>query len=282
MVAKSLFPFEKIVLSDEICGPSAITQGTCDSQIKSPDSLRIIQHEYCGEFDDDICRASPVSVSSVLDREHALKKIGRIPFCEVDCDVETRTVLEKKVRFRMDEDGNIDEELCLHSFPDYKLTPKVIQECWYSKEDRLRSKFQIYKFCQEHETSFADYQEYYDAMLTSLAFLAQSDDDHEDSTYLTDDVLQAMTFLVGGETRGIERSMQFHMSLPRISTKTNVQAVLRTQTLLRELGSSKCDANEMEELIADQSMVNSQRGVRWAKMIAQGDAIDAWLYLASP
>lgn len=291
MIAKDLISVEKIVLSDEICGPSSKILNKRGSRRDSIDLRHhLIEQEYCNESDDERNGASPVSVTAVLDRKQVLKKIGQIPYCEVDCAVDPLSVVSnhshycptKKVRFLLDEDGNIDEELSLYSFPDFKLTPKMIQECWYSKEDRLRSKFQIHKFCREHETSFSNHQEYHNAMSAAIAFLTESDDDHEDSTYLTDDVLHAMTFLAGGETRGMERSMQFHMSFPRISTKTNVHAVLRTQTLLRELGSDKYDVHEVEELIADQCMANSQLGVRWAKMMAQGDAIDAWLHLASP
>jgi hypothetical protein len=291
MIAKNLNSVENIVLNDEICGPSTMIRKKCGSRGESMDLLHhSIKHENSTEFDDEIRRASPVSVTAVLNREHIFKKIGQIPYCEVDCGLATKSatsnhhdcIAKKKVRFLLGEDGNIDEELSLYSFPDFKLTPKMIQECWYSKEDRLRSKFQIHQFCREHETSFPDYQEYHDAMSTAISFLDLCEDDHEDSTYLTDEVLQAMTFLASGETRGMERSMQFHMSLPRISTKTNVHAVLRTQTLLRELGSEKYDTNEVEELIADQCMINSLLGVRWAKMIAQGDAIESWLHLASP
>jgi hypothetical protein len=289
MIAKNLPSIEK-VLNYEICGLSDVIR----RRGSRTESIALLhppnRHEYCNEFDDEISQASPVSVTAVLDRDHVLKKIGHIPYCEVGCDVDTESTIssktdsfpKKKVRFLLDEDDNIDEGLSLYNLTDFKLTPKMIQECWYSKDDRLRAKFQMHKFCREHETSFSDHQEYQNAMSIALAFLAQSEDDHEDFTYLTDDVLHAMTLLASGETRGMERSLQFHMALPRISTKTNVHAVLRTQTLLRELGSDKYDKIEVEELIAVQCTVNSQLGVRWAKMIAQGDAIDTWLHLSSP
>ena len=281
MIATDSISIGSIVLSNEICGPSNALRKKYGSQIESIERLK--------DFEEEKIRASPVSVTAVLDREQALKKISQIPYYDDDSEIHepnsspklSKRNQKKKVRFLLDEDGNIEEGLSLYSFPDFKLTPKMIQECWYSKEDRLRSKFQIHKFCREFATSLEDHQAYFDAMSTAISFLAHSDDEHEDSTYLTDDALQAMTFLVSGETRGMERSMQFHMSLPRISTKTNVQAVLRTQTLLRELGSDKYDLDEVEELIADQCIMNSQLGVRWAKMVAQGDAVDAWLHLVS-
>jgi hypothetical protein len=253
-------------------------------EISTSFSPTCLQTKYQnGILDDDaINRASPVSVTSVFDNEQALQTIPIIPYPEDDSDFDqlhTCTSLlashkTKKVRFLLDDDGNIDEGLSLYSFPTYKLTPKLIQECWYHKEDRLRSKFLIQKQCREFETSPSEHMEYRDAMVTAITFLVECDDEHEDPTHLTGDVLEAIAVIARGETRGTERSMQFHMSLPRISTKTNVHAVLRTQALLRELDATKYDANEVEELIADQCVVNSQLGIRWAKIMAQGDAID--------
>jgi hypothetical protein len=231
------------------------------------------------------CRSSPVSVANVFDDDYFLQSMSSLPYSECDDEFddaidhaiahERNAPHKKRVRFQVDEDGDIDEGVCLYSFPDYKLTPKLIKECWYRKEDRVQSKLEIQRRSSEHRTSISNSDEYREAMVAAIAFLVRCDDDAEDETQLSNEVLNAMTIIVQADTRGMERPLQFHMGLPRISTKTNVHAVLQTQTLIRELDSSNYDEFEVEELIADQCMNQSQYGIRWAKMIAQGDAEDA-------
>jgi hypothetical protein len=225
------------------------------------------------------CQPSPVSVAKIFDDECLLNTIDNLPYNDYDDELDeffACTMKQKKrVRFQLDEDGNVEEDVCLYSFPDYKLTSKLVKECWYSKDDRIQAKAEIQKQCREHATSIPNVEEYHDAMVAAITYLVQSDDDAEDPIELSEDMMNAMTTIAQVETRGMERSLQFHMGIPRIGTKTNVHAVLRVQTLIRELDSSKYDEFEVEELIADQSIINSQYGIRWAKMIALGDAANA-------
>jgi hypothetical protein len=206
-----------------------------------------------------------------------LSTIDHLPYNDYDDEMDDffarASKQKKRVRFQLDEDGNIEEGVCLYSFPDYKLTQKLVKECWYSKDDRIQTKAEIQKQCKENATTVPNIEEYHDAMVTAITYLVQCDDDAEDPIELSDEMLNVMTTIAQCETRGMERSLQFHLGLPRIGTKTNVHAVLRVQTLIRELDSSKYDEFEVEELIADQSIINSQYGVRWAKMIAMGDAM---------
>ena len=225
------------------------------------------------------CQPSPVSVTNVFGDEYLLKTIDNLPYNDYDDEVDEffacTSKQKKHVRFQLDEDGNIEEGLCLYSFPDYKLTYKLVKECWYSKDDRIQTKAEIQKQCREHATSIPDIEQYHDAMVTAINCLVQCDDEAEDIIELSDDILDVMTTIAQCETRGMERSLQFHLGIPRICTKTNVHAVLRVQALIRELDSSSYGEFEVEELVADQSIINSQYGVRWAKMIALGDAVHA-------
>lgn len=226
---------------------------------------------------DGVCRLSPVSVTNAFGDESLIQSIDALPYHDYDEEMDdfffrNSSQSKKKVRFQMDEDGNIEEGVCLYSFPDYKLTHKLVKECWYAKDDRIQTKADIQKQCREHATSISNIKEYHDAMVNAITYLVQSGDDAEDPIELADDLLKAMTIIAQVETRGMERSLQFHMGIPRIGTKTNVHAVLRVQKLIRELDSSHYDEFEVEELIADQSIINSQYGARWAKMIALGDA----------
>ena len=228
------------------------------------------------------CQPSPVSVANIFGDECLLDTIDKLPYNDYDDDMDEffacASKQKKRVRFQLDDDGNIEEGVCLYSFPDYKLTYKLVKECWYSKDDRMQAKAEIQKQCRENATSIANIQEYHDAMVAAINYLVQSDDDAEDPIELNTDILNVMTTIAQGETRGMERSLQFHLGIPRIGTKTNVHAVLRVQTLIRELDSSKYDEFEVEELTADQSIINSQYGVRWAKMIALGDAAQVQKY----
>jgi hypothetical protein len=222
------------------------------------------------------CQPSPVSVANIFGDGCLLNTIDKLPYNDYDDEIDEFFACvskqKKRVRFQLDEDGNIEEGVCLYSFPDYKLTYKLVKECWYSKDDRVQAKAEIQKQCKENATTIPNIEEYHDAMVTAISYLVQCDDDAEDPMELNDEILNAMKTIAQGETRGMERSLQFHLGIPRIGTKTNVHAVLRVQTLIRELDSSKYDEFEVEELIADQSIINSQYGVRWAKMIALGDA----------
>ena len=228
------------------------------------------------------CQPSPVSVARIFDDECLLNTIDKLPYSDYDDGLDeffaSRSKQNKRVRFQVDDDGNIDEDVCLYSFPDYKLTSKLVKECWYCKGDRIDTKAEIQKQCREHATSIANVEEYHDAMVAAISYLVQCDDDAEDPIELSEEMLKAMTTIAQVETRGMERSLQFHMGIPRIGTKTNVHAVLRVQTLIRELDSSNYDEFEVEELIADQSIINSQYGIRWAKMIALGDVVNVRKY----
>ena len=229
------------------------------------------------------CQSSPVSVTKIFDDECIINTIDELPYGdnyddELDEFFACTSKQKKRVRFQLDEDGSIEEGVCLYSFPDYKLTAKLVKECWYSKADRVQTKAEIQTQCRENATSIPNIEEYHDAMVAAISYLVQSDDDAEDPVELSEEMLIAMTTIAQVETRGMERTLQFHMGIPRIGTKTNVHAVLRVQTLIRELDSSKYDEFEVEELIADQSFINSQYGVRWAKMIALGDAANVRKY----
>jgi hypothetical protein len=270
----------KMIAVDDINKLNEIELISCNTDFNPEKPLRYASSESLSKFTTDdnkensVCRSSPVSVANIFDDNSLLQAIDQLPYLDPDAEKDQTRKQEKRVRFLLDEYGEIDEGVCLYSFPDYKITSKLIKECWYKKEDRIQAKMELQEVCREYETSITNSTEYRDAMFKAITYLVQSDDDVEDPILPNDDMLQAMVTIVQGETRGMERSMQFHMGLPRISTKTNVHAVLRTQALIRELDTTKYDEGEVDELIADQCIMNSQYGVRWAKMIALGDAED--------
>jgi hypothetical protein len=258
---------------------STVTDATAEKPIRCSSFESLSKFTTSDDKEKSSCRSSPVSVANIFDDTLLLQSIDQLPYLDPETDdfdevfrIEHSGKQKKRVRFLLDEYGDIDEGVCLYSFPDYKLTSKLIKECWYKKEERIQAKLELQEACREHETTITNSIEYRDAMVKAITYLVQSDDDAEDTISLDPDLLQAMVTIVQSDTRGMERSMQFHMGLPRISTKTNIHAVLRIQALIRELDSTKYDEHEVDELIADQCLTNSQYGIRWAKMIAHGDA----------
>jgi hypothetical protein len=210
--------------------------------------------------------ASPTSVTAYVDKENA-KGIPSVPI-----DDETIS-LSKRVRFQVDEDGEIDEDICSLSFPEHILTPEDIKVCWYSRADRHQFKADIPLDCRECLASIPEYRK----AALKVCELASRDEYESMLNEYRDD----LRIVVDGQARGFERFLLYRLNIPRSTSKTNVSAVMMTQRLIRELTTATYTDEEVWILIAEQYRVNAQYATRWALLLAEGDAADARAYSAA-
>lgn len=207
--------------------------------------------------------ASPTSVTIFVDKETA-KNLPLLP-----CITETSSG-SKRVRFQVDENGEIDEDVSSRSFPMHALTPDDIKVCWYNRKERSQLKSNIPSECR---VCVLNHPEYCRAAMKVCAMASR-----REYASLLNDNLDALHVVVNGEARGLERYLFHRMNLPRKSCKTNVHAVLRTQKLIRELPAATYSDEAVATLIAEQYHVNAQYAKRWSLVLAEGDAIDARAY----
>jgi hypothetical protein len=204
--------------------------------------------------------ASPRSVTSFVDSATA-KCIPMLP------DMTKKNSVSKRVRFQVDDDGDIDEDVSIHSFPKHQLTAEDIRVCWYGREERKQLKGGIPSQCRDCIHNLPEYRR---AALKVCALASR----HEYASLL-DENRDALRILAHEQARGLERSLFARMNLPRKSSKNNVYAVLHTQRLIRELTTAVYTYDEVAMLISEQYNVNSQYAIRWALILAEADAADA-------
>ena len=177
---------------------------------------------------------------------------------------------KKSVRFLCDEDGAISEDVTLKSYPKHQLSQKDVTNLWWSRRDRRELKNSVPHHCVQIIHSFPQYRRAA-LQLCSLA----SRKDHMDLIANNAATRQALPLLTHGDVRGLERPLFYRLALPRRITKTHVQAVLRTQSLLRDMDGDFYSADEKAQLIADQYRENAQFAIRFAKILAIADAMEA-------
>ena len=207
--------------------------------------------------------ASPTSVTVFVDKETS-KGIPLLP------DITEAGPDSKRVRFQVDANGEIDEDVSIRSFPKHKLTPDDIKVCWYNRKERKQLKADIPWECRD---CVQNHPEYCRAAMKVCAIASRTE-----FASLLHDNRDALLVVVNGQARGLERYLFHRMNLPRKSCKTNVYAVLRTQKLIRELTTGTYSDDAVASLIAEQYHVNAQYAIRWSRVLAEGDAMDARAY----
>jgi hypothetical protein len=178
--------------------------------------------------------------------------------------VETNEVRPRRVRFQMNHDGEIDEQLGLPSFPTYELTPNLIKKCWYSKMERQAFKAEFPVKCRMLATV-----EYRRSAIKVAALASRSD---ALEILERDEVSQkALSVLVSPEARGMERAMMVLMMLPRKMMKAHSQNVVVLQNYQRNNGFT---IDEMSEALAEVAGASSSSCVRMACILARGDEFE--------
>lgn len=204
--------------------------------------------------------ASPTSVTNLIDKKTA-QHIPMLP------NVTKSISASKRVRFQVNKNGEIDEDISIRSFPKHQLTAEDVKVCWYGRQERRQLKSDIPLECLDCRHSLPKYR----GAALKVWVLASC----EEYSSLLQTSLDALKIIVDGKARGLERPMFARMNLPRRSSKPNVREVLHMQKFLQEIKSGTYSYDDASALIAEQSRFNSQNAVRWAQILAEGDAIDA-------
>jgi len=237
-----------------------------------------------------LMESSPKSVAGLfmLDDEESLDCLPSVPISDDESEdtysLETVDVSDdefaehwseepssttKKVHFLVDEDGDIDEDVSLKSYPKHQLSPQDIPKLWWSRQDRRECKASIPQQCREIMRDFPQYRR---AALKLCALASRKDyADLISSNAVTRDSLPLLT---RGSVRGLERPLFFRMALPRKASKSYVLAILRTQDLLKELEGDVYSDDDKAQLISDQYRENSQFAVRFAQILAVADEME--------
>lgn len=234
------------------------------------------------------CVHSPVGVTSFFDAVQQLSSIS----LEDDYDSELRTddylseplhadyydgiykdplPSKRRIRFKCHDDGEIDEDLSEHSFPDYELTPDIIDECWYTKKDRKANKAAIPGKCLRMINP-----QYRRATL-QLQNLAT----HKDCVQKIKQSVRcqaAVEVVSHPAVRGFEKVMASQMMMPRKPAKQYSRDILLLQEMLYDDLEIRTTDDIWDE-IADLHKMNSEQSVNWALMLAEGDAMYAHDYL---
>jgi hypothetical protein len=188
-----------------------------------------------------------------------------VDLCESDDEdmEETEQVWERRVRFQMNDDGEIDEQLGVPSFPTYELTPNLIKKCWYSRMERQGFKAEFPMKCR-----FLATLEYRRSAIKIAALASRSDALEvleRDQT-----VQKALSVLVDPEARGMERAMMVLMMLPRKMMKAHSQNIIILQNYQRR---NDFTIDEMAQALAEVATASSGSCVRMACILARGDEI---------
>lgn len=233
------------------------------------------------------CLPSPVSATAFFD---AVEDLGCISLSEdEDCDDEfdfavapfqeddfnesqqefykNQLTSKRRIRFKCDESGEIDEDLSEHSFPDYEITPELVEECWYSKKDRKNNKLAIPSKCRRMINP------QYRRATMQLGFLA---DQHDCLEQVKESVSSqaAIGIVTHPSARGFEKVMASQMMIPRKPAKYYAREVLMMQEMLYDDLEVRT-VDEISEEIAEMYKLNAENSVHWALMVAYGDAVYA-------
>lgn len=229
---------------------------------------------------------SPQSITAIfLDEQRFDEHLPRVPISDDECSAtETLTTItttcneqnavnkplsshQKYVRFQLDEDGDIDEEISLKSFSKYQLTQQDMTLLWWSKEQRRQLKTSIPNQCKEICKQLPLYRR----ALHKLCTLASRKEyaDLLDS----DSALESLESLADARVRGLERPMLYKYALPRRSSKSYTQLLLKTQQMLRDMFDDEYTAEEKAQVLADQYRINARPSVRFAEILAIADAL---------
>lgn len=230
---------------------------------------------------DDCSTGSPVSVTSFVQNSllGPLKQsLGLIEPISDDDDTTIATSVTpeppKRVHFRVDDAGEIEEELSAQSISALELTPDIIAELWYSRAERRAFKEAVHDKCRMQ--SSATYRR---AALKVCALAARPDFEGplSDDRYYRD----AVAVIVNPEVRGMERPLFQTLMLPRRSSRLHVQSVLRTQEILKEgyagdggNSTAAYSFEEMEAIIAANYSKRTNYAIRFALILGMGDIED--------
>ena len=218
----------------------------------------------------DCLPSIPISDDDESDDTISLEtaEFGEGEFTEIWCNEQNKDG-KKRVRFLCDEDGDIDEDVTLKSYPNYQLSPKDISNLWWSRKDRLEVKNSIPFQCLQ---IMRDSPQYRRAALKLCALASRKD--YMELIENNAATWENLPHLTQGTIRGLERPLFFRMALPRKVSKSYVHAVLRTQSLLQNLEGDVYSDDEKNQLIADQYRENASFAVRFAGILAIADAME--------
>jgi len=184
---------------------------------------------------------------------------------------ESCTSDKKKVRFVVDEDGDIDEEISLQSYPKHDLTAEDLTTLWWTKLERHQLKASIPVQCRQIMQEFPQYRR---AALKLCALSSRPD--YASILETSAPTRDSLALLTRHAVRGLERPLFYRMALPRKSSKSYVSLVLRTQQLLRDLEDDVdlYSSDEKAQLIADQYRQNAQSAIRFAEILGAVDELE--------
>lgn len=205
--------------------------------------------------------------SNSIGRRNALFQHCSIDLSDSDDDEEMEDARSpiRRVHFKLADDGDIDEELGVSSFPNYVLTPALIKKCWYNKLERRYFKADVPRECR----ALASIE--YRRSAIKIAALASREDA---LTILEKDMIsqKALQVLIQPEARGYERAMMVLMMLPRKMMKSHSQNIVKLQNYQRN---NDFTPDEISEALCDISIASSSCCVRMARILARGDELAA-------
>jgi hypothetical protein len=280
---------------DAAASETAVTEQTAGYTSSSIDDKIADQVGHEDGLDRHLCTESHDNLSIGTNQCLIDNKENHLPFIpngDTATATATATTSNKKmVRFFVDDNDEIVEQLSRHSFARYRLSEQDKRMCWYSKKERNAFKQGIPMECRDLARAFPQYRR---AALKLFAAASYSSCRHDDwvrhycdfldgaeeektSTNYVRGIAVPLRILGDPQLRGLERAMFARMLLPRRSCKPNVLAVLRTQQLFRELaacsnssgsGTMLYTDDEKAALIADQYAENAAFHVRWSILLA--------------
>jgi hypothetical protein len=182
----------------------------------------------------------------------------------------TSTTIEqtKKVRFQIDENDEIYENITSKSYSRYDLTPKDVRNAWWSRAERRQMRQSITEQC---EFVVRNQPKYRRAALKTISIVSQHANNAKLETELsTPEFQDALQILVHPDARGLERDMFARLQIPRRNVQVHIITVLRTQEMLKDIQGYSED--DKLQLIADQYSCNANFSKQLATVLAQGDA----------
>lgn len=178
-----------------------------------------------------------------------------------------------RVRFRMDENGDILTDYITSHVPD-DIKCEDIQTSWWSKKELTEMKTRAKQYCRPFLYKRPDYRSAVIRMLLRCGTprtgeIPKIDGYLEHSESEEDEDLST---IVDGMHRGLEKRMISIMNLPFHFHKRSICVVLDIQSRLRAIDPSCFTADQKSKMIATQYAVNARYAKEWARKIAEGDS----------
>jgi hypothetical protein len=180
-----------------------------------------------------------------------------------------------RVRFKKDEDGNIQQtfaEVPSHHY----LTKEDIANNWWTKKELVEIKETANELCRFYLTERPGYKNAVVRLLMRCGAQRTTHGDifdivsvFENTEFEEEDDVST---LVDGDTRGLEKRMILSMLLPFHRHKRSINSLLDSQKRLWAIDPTYFTNDQRARLIATQYGLNSAYATKWAHKIALGDA----------